>query len=73
MTSIPEEAIVDAVFSDPFVAAALLVHLGNRDSLSLRAGLLDDIAREQNVSLQKLECILQPLLDAGLCLGRATQ
>src|SRR5579872_7293189 len=66
MTSIPEEAIVDAVFSDPFVAAALLVHLADRDSLSLRAGLLDDIAREQNVSLQKLESVLQPMLDAGL-------
>jgi phosphatidylserine/phosphatidylglycerophosphate/cardiolipin synthase-like enzyme len=66
MNSIPEEAIVDAVFSDPFVAAALLVQLANRDSLSMRAGLLDDIAREQNISLQKLESALRPMLEVGL-------
>jgi phosphatidylserine/phosphatidylglycerophosphate/cardiolipin synthase-like enzyme len=65
-TSIPEEAIVDAVLFDPLVAATLLVHLANRDSLSIRAGLLDDIAREQNITSQKLESVLEALLEAGL-------
>src|SRR5438270_3226318 len=64
--SIPEEAIADAVLSDPLVAATLLVYLANRDSLSIRAGLLDDIARDQNITLQKLESILEPLLETGL-------
>jgi len=64
--STPEEAIVDAVSSDPLVAATLLVHLANRDSLSIRAGLLDDIAREQNITSQKLETVLAALLEAGL-------
>jgi hypothetical protein len=64
--SIPEEAIVDAVLSDPLVAATLVVHLANRDSLSIRAGLLDDIARDQNITSQKLESILEALLAAGL-------
>jgi hypothetical protein len=64
--SIPEEAIVDAVLFDPLVAAALLVHLANRDSLSIRAGLLDDIAREQNISSQKLDSVLDALLETGL-------
>jgi phosphatidylserine/phosphatidylglycerophosphate/cardiolipin synthase-like enzyme len=48
------------------VAAALLVHLANRDSLSIRAGLLDDIAREQNITSQKLESVLDALLGTGL-------
>jgi phosphatidylserine/phosphatidylglycerophosphate/cardiolipin synthase-like enzyme len=64
--SIPEEAIVDAVLFDPLVAASLLVHLANSDSLSIRAGLLDDIAGEQNITLQKLESVLDALLEAGL-------
>jgi len=64
--SIPEEAIVDAVLSDPLVAATVLVHLANRDSLLIRAGLLDDIAREQNISSQKLESVLEALLQVGL-------
>lgn len=64
--SIPEEAIVDAVLFDPLVAAALLVHLANRDSLSIRAGLLDDFAREQNITSLKLESVLEALLEAGL-------
>src|ERR1019366_1899135 len=64
--SIPEEAIVDAVISDPLVAARLLVLLANRDSLSIRAGLLDDIAREQSITSQKLETVLEALLEAGL-------
>jgi len=64
--SIPEEAIVDAVLSDPLVAATLLVHMANRASLSIRVGLLDDIAREQNITSQKLERVLEALLLAGL-------
>lgn len=64
--SIPEEAIVDAVLSDPLVAATLLAHLANRDFLSIRAGLLDDIARDQNITAQKLESIVEALLKAGL-------
>jgi phosphatidylserine/phosphatidylglycerophosphate/cardiolipin synthase-like enzyme len=64
--SIPEEAIVDAVFSDALVAATLLVHLANRDSLSIRAGLLADIAREQNITSQKFETVLEALIEAGL-------
>lgn len=64
--SIPEEAIVDAVLSDHLVAATLLVHLANRDSLSIRAGLLDDIGRDQNITSQKLESILEAPLEAGL-------
>jgi hypothetical protein len=64
--STPEEAIVDAVISDPLIAATLLVHLANRDSLSIRAGLLDDIAREQNITSQKLETLLEALLEARL-------
>jgi len=64
--SIAEEAIVDAVLFDPLVAAALLIHVANRDSLSIRAGLLDDIAREQNITSLKLESVLEALLEAGL-------
>ena len=64
--SIPEEAVVDAVASDPLVAAALLVSLANRDSLSMGTGLVDDFAREYNVPLQKLDSIIQPMTAAGL-------
>ena len=66
--SVPEEAIADAVVSDPLVAATLLVHLANRNSLSIRAGLFDDVARDQNITSQKLESILEALLGAGLLL-----
>jgi PLD-like domain len=64
--SIPEEAIVDAVLFDPLVAAALLVHLANCKSLSIRTALLDDIARGQNITSQKLDSVLAGLLEAGL-------
>ena len=64
--SIPEEAIVDAVLSDPLAAATLLAHLANRDSLSIRARLLDDIARAQNITAQRLESIVEALLKAEL-------
>jgi phosphatidylserine/phosphatidylglycerophosphate/cardiolipin synthase-like enzyme len=63
---IPEEAVVDAIRSEHLAAAELLVQLANRDSLSMRAGLLDDFAREQSISLQKLNTLLQSLIDAGL-------
>ena len=62
--SIPEEAIVDAVFLDPLAAAALLVHLANCNALSVRAGLLEDIAREQNITSQKLDHVVAGLLEA---------
>src|SRR5258708_9158992 len=64
--SIPEEAIVDAVLIDPLAAASLLVHLANSNALSIRAGLLDDIAREHNITSQKLESVLAGLLETGL-------
>lgn len=63
---IPEEAVVDAIRSEHMAAAELLVQLANRDSLSMRAGLLDDLAREQSISSQKLNTLLQSLIDAGL-------
>jgi|SRR5581483_2582606 len=63
---IPEEAVVDTIRSDHLAAAELLVQLANRDALSIRTGLLDDFAREQNISLQKLNALLQSLIDAGL-------
>ncbi len=63
---IPEEAVVDAIRSEHLAAAELLVHLANRDSLSMRVGLLDDFAREHSISLQKLNTLLQSLIDAGL-------
>ncbi len=64
--SIPEEAIVDAVLFDPLAAAALLVHLANCGAHVIRAGLLDDIAREQNFTAQKLDPVLAGLVEAGL-------
>ena len=64
--SIPEEAIVDAVLFDPLAAASLLVHLANSSALSIRTGLLDDIAREHNITSQKLESVLTGLLETGL-------
>jgi phosphatidylserine/phosphatidylglycerophosphate/cardiolipin synthase-like enzyme len=64
--SIPEEAIVDAVLFDPLAAAALLVQLANCGAHIIRAGLLDDLAREQNVTAQKLDSILAGLLEGGL-------
>lgn len=64
--SIPEEAIVDAVLFDPLAAASLLVHLANSNALSIRAGPLDDIAREHNITSQKLESVLTGLLETGL-------
>ena len=64
--SIPEEAIVDAVLFEPLAAAALLVRLANCNALSIRAGLLDDIAREQNITSQKLDSVLAGMLEAGL-------
>lgn len=64
--SIPEEAIVDAFFSDPLIAAALLAHIASRDSVQIRSGLLDDFARQQNVNLQKLESVIKSMLAAGL-------
>jgi hypothetical protein len=64
--SIPEEAIVDAVLFEPLAAAALLVCLANCSALSIRAGLLDDIAREQNITSQKFDSVLARMLEAGL-------
>jgi hypothetical protein len=64
--SIPEEAIVDAALVDPLAAAGLLVHLANCDSLSIRKGLLDDVARGQNITSQKLELVLAGLRGPGL-------
>jgi PLD-like domain len=64
--SIPEEAIVDAALVDPLAAAALLVHLANCDSLSIRTSLLDDVARGQNITSQKLDLVLAGLLEPGL-------
>lgn len=64
--SIPEEAVVDAVASNPLVAAALLVSLANRDSPSMRTGLVDDFAREHDVPLEKLDSVIQPMTAAGL-------
>jgi PLD-like domain len=64
--SIPEEAIVDAVLFEPLAAAALLVRLANCNAISIRAGLLDDIAREQNITPQKLDSVLAGMLEAGL-------
>jgi phosphatidylserine/phosphatidylglycerophosphate/cardiolipin synthase-like enzyme len=63
---IPEEAVVDAIRSEHLVAAAFLVHLATRDCPSMRSGLLEDFAREQNISLQRLETISQSLLEVGL-------
>jgi len=63
---IPEEAIADAIRSEHLAAAELLIQLANRDSQSMRAGLLDDFAREQSISRQKLNTLLQSLIDAGL-------
>ena len=63
---IPEEAVVDAIHSEHLAAAELLVQLANRDSLSMRSGLLDDFARAHSISLQKLNTVLQSLIDAGL-------
>jgi phosphatidylserine/phosphatidylglycerophosphate/cardiolipin synthase-like enzyme len=64
--SIPEEAIVDAVLLDPLAAAALLLHLANSNALSMRTALLDDVARGQNITSQKLDSILTGLLETGL-------
>jgi phosphatidylserine/phosphatidylglycerophosphate/cardiolipin synthase-like enzyme len=63
---IPEEAVVDVIESEHLVAAELLVQLANRDSLSMRVGILDDFAHAQSISLQKLNTVLQSLIDAGL-------
>lgn len=63
---IPEEAIVDAVSSDPLLAAALLVHLANCKSLTARLGLLKDFAREKNLTSQKLDSLLARLIQTGL-------
>jgi phosphatidylserine/phosphatidylglycerophosphate/cardiolipin synthase-like enzyme len=64
--SIPEEAIVDAVLLHPLAAAALLDHLANCNALSVRAGLLGDIAREQNMTSQELDYVVAGMLEAGL-------
>jgi hypothetical protein len=64
--SIPEDAIVDAALADPLTAAALLVHLANCDSLSIRKALLDDVARGQNITSQKLDLVLAGLGEPGL-------
>lgn len=64
--SIPEEAIVDAVLFDPLTAAALLVHLANTDALSMRTALLQDVARGQNTTSQKLDSVLKALSETGL-------
>jgi len=63
---IPEEAVVDAISSEHLAAAELLVRLANRESLSMRARLLDDFAREQSLSSQKLGTLLESMLKAGL-------
>lgn len=64
--SIPEEAVVDAVLADPLAAAALLVRLANCSAPSVRAGLLGDIAREQNMTSQRLDYVVAGMLEAGL-------
>lgn len=64
--SMPEEAIVDAVLFDPLAAAALLVHLANCDALPIRAGLLDDTARGQDITSRKLDSVLAAMVEAGL-------
>lgn len=67
--SIPEEAIVDAVSLDPLVAAALLMYLTTCRSLTAREGMLEDFAREQNLSSQKLDLVLAGLIQTGLLSG----
>lgn len=64
--SIPEEAIVDAVLFDPLTAAALLVHLAGSDALSIRTALLQEVARGQNTTSQKLDSVLKALSETGL-------
>lgn len=63
---IPEEAVVDAIRSEHLAAAQLLVQLANGDSISMRAGLLDDFAREHGISLQKLTTLVESIIDVGL-------
>ncbi|MFZ3334222.1 MAG: phospholipase D-like domain-containing protein [Candidatus Acidiferrales bacterium] len=64
--SIPEEAVVDASFSDPLGAASLLVHLAATDALRLPNGLLADIARDQNINPRRFDDLLTALLKSGL-------
>jgi len=44
----------------------LLAYLASCDSLSIRPGLLDDVAHDQNIPRKKLESVLEALLEAGL-------
>lgn len=41
------------------MTALFLAYLASRDSLSIRAGLLDDVAHDQNVTSRKLESVLE--------------
>ena len=63
--TIPEEAIVDAVLSDPLSAAALISHLSNCKALAASSALLEDFAREQGVTSQKLRLLLGALIQTG--------
>ena len=64
--TIPEEAIVDAVLSDPFSAAALISHLSNCKVLAVSSALLEDFAREQGLTSQKLRLLLEALIQTGI-------
>jgi phosphatidylserine/phosphatidylglycerophosphate/cardiolipin synthase-like enzyme len=64
--TIPEEAIVDAVLSDALSAAALISHLSNCKLLAASSGLLDDFAREQGITSQKLDLLLETLIETGI-------
>ena len=57
---------MDAALFDPLGAATLLSAFARRGSAPVRSGLLDDIARKENMPTQRLQPLLTALCASGL-------
>jgi phosphatidylserine/phosphatidylglycerophosphate/cardiolipin synthase-like enzyme len=62
----PEEAVVDAVLSDPLGAQILLTALAHSHSHVLRHSLLADVSRKEDVSSDRLQRVVGALTATGV-------
>jgi phosphatidylserine/phosphatidylglycerophosphate/cardiolipin synthase-like enzyme len=62
----PEEAVVDAVLSDPLAAEILLVALAHTPAQIVRQSFLTDLARKESVTSDRLLQLLGPLHSTGV-------
>lgn len=62
----PEDAVVDAVLSDPVGAEVLLTALGHSPGRVLGQGLLSDLSRKHNLTSDRVHALLSALHATGI-------